>query len=164
MQICLLPWLTALLAPFKLLEENEVFFPLFKTFNFILEDSQLTMLWKFQVHSHMTQPYIYRHPFSPKFPTHPGCHVTLSRVKTLLKLNLHMISSDYIYIFKRYIICLFYFWLKRVFIAACRLSLVVAAGATSWLWCMGFSLRWHLVLWTTGCRCTRFASCSTWAQ
>ena len=25
-----------------------------------------------------TQPYIYVYPFSPKLPSHPGCHITLS--------------------------------------------------------------------------------------
>ena len=27
-----------------------------------------------------TQPYIHTYPFSPKLPSHPGCHITLSRV------------------------------------------------------------------------------------
>ena len=27
-----------------------------------------------------TQPYIYTYAFSPKFPSHPGCHITLNRV------------------------------------------------------------------------------------
>ena len=26
-----------------------------------------------------TQPYIYMFSFSPKLPSHPGCHTTLSR-------------------------------------------------------------------------------------
>ena len=34
-----------------------------------------------------------------------------------------------------------YFWLHWVFVAACRLSLVVASGGYSSLWCTGFSLR-----------------------
>ena len=38
----------------------------FLTFYFILEYSQLTMLWWFQVDSKWTQPYIYVYPFSPK--------------------------------------------------------------------------------------------------
>ena len=32
------------------------------------------------MHSTGTQPYTYMCPFSPKLPSHPGCHVTLSRV------------------------------------------------------------------------------------
>ena len=27
-----------------------------------------------------THPYIYMYPFSPKYPSHSGCHITLSRV------------------------------------------------------------------------------------
>ena len=42
--------------------------------------SQLTMLWQFQVNSKGTQPYIFLDPFFPKLPSHPGCHVTISRV------------------------------------------------------------------------------------
>ena len=26
-----------------------------------------------------TQPHMNMHPFSPKLPSHPGCHITLSR-------------------------------------------------------------------------------------
>ena len=48
--------------------------------NFVLGYSQLTMLWSFQVNSKGAQPYIYMYPFSPKPPSHPGCHITLSRV------------------------------------------------------------------------------------
>ena len=40
----------------------------------------LTMLWEFQVNSEGTQPSMYMYPFSPKSPSHPGCHMTLSRV------------------------------------------------------------------------------------
>ena len=42
--------------------------------------SLLTMLWQFQVNSRGTQPCIYKYPFSPRCPSHPGCHVTLNRV------------------------------------------------------------------------------------
>ena len=42
-----------------------------------------------------------------------------------------------------------------VFIAACRLSLVVVSGGYS-LWCAAFSL---LLSWSTG-----FSSCGTWVQ
>ena len=42
-------------------------------------NSWLTMLWEFQVGSEETQPYILN-PFSPKLPSHPGCHITWSRV------------------------------------------------------------------------------------
>ena len=50
------------------------------TFYFILGYSCLTMLWWFQTHSKVTQPYIHMYPFSPNLPSHSGCHITLSRV------------------------------------------------------------------------------------
>ena len=53
----------------------------------------------------------------------------------------------------------FIFWLCWVFIAACRLSLILTSGGYSSLWCGGFSLRWLLLLWSTG-----FSSCGTAAQ
>ena len=42
------------------------------------------------------------------------------------------------------------FW---VFVAACRLSLVVASRGYSLLRCTGFSLQWLLLLGSTGSRC-----------
>ena len=47
-----------------------------------------------------------------------------------------------------------YFWLCWVFVAARGLSLVVASGGYSSLQCAGFSLRWLLLLWSTGSRHT----------
>ena len=32
-----------------------------------------------------TQPYTYMYPFSPKLPSHPGCHIALSRVACALQ-------------------------------------------------------------------------------
>ena len=61
-------------------------------------------------------------------------------------------------------IYLIYFWLCWVFVAARGLSLVAASGVYSLLQCAGFSLRWPLLLQSTGSRCTAFSSCSTWAQ
>ena len=43
-------------------------------------------------------------------------------------------------------------WLQWVSIAACGLSLVVASGGYSSLWCLGFSLWWLLMLRSTGSR------------
>ena len=51
---------------------------------------------------------------------------------------------------------LFYFWLRWVFIAVRGLSLVVASGGYSSLRCAGFSLRWLLLLRSTG-----FSSCGS---
>ena len=58
----------------------------------------------------------------------------------------------------------FYFWLHWVFVAACRLSLVVVSRGYSSLWCAGFSLWWLLLLRSTGSWCAGFSSCGTWAQ
>ena len=56
------------------------------------------------------------------------------------------------------------FWLRWVLVAVRGLSLVAASGGYSSLWCAGFSLRWLLLLWSTGSRCTGFSSCGTRAQ
>ena len=58
----------------------------------------------------------------------------------------------------------FYFWLCWVFIAVCGLSLVEVSRVYSSLQCAGFSLRWLLLLWSTGSRSAGFSSCGTWAQ
>ena len=56
-----------------------------------------------------------------------------------------------------------FFWLHWVFVTVCRLSLVVASGGYSSLWCAGFSLRWLLLLRSTGSRRAGFNSCSSQA-
>ena len=45
-----------------------------------------------------------------------------------------------------FIYLLIYLWLYWVFVVACGLSLVVASGGYSSLWCTGFSLQWLLLL------------------
>ena len=60
--------------------------------------------------------------------------------------------------FKIYFI---YFWLRWVFIAVHRLSLVEASGGYSLLRCAGFSLRWLLLLRSTGFRRAGFSTCGT---
>ena len=57
-----------------------------------------------------------------------------------------------------------YFWLRWVFVAARGLSLVAVSGGYSSLRCAGFSLRWLLLLRSTGSRRAGFSSCGTWAQ
>ena len=57
-----------------------------------------------------------------------------------------------------------YFWLCWVFVAAHGLSLVAASRGYSLLRCAGFSLRWLLLLQSTGSRPAGFSSCSTQAQ
>ena len=55
----------------------------------------------------------------------------------------------------------FFFWLRWVFVAARGLSLVAASRGYSSLRCMGFSLRWLLLLWSMGSRHVGFSSCGT---
>ena len=52
-----------------------------------------------------------------------------------------------------------YFWLRWVFVAVRGLSLVAASGVYSSLQCVGLSLRWLLLLRSTGSRCVGFSSC-----
>ena len=54
-----------------------------------------------------------------------------------------------------------FFWLHWVFIAVHGLSLVVASRGYSWLQCVGFSLRWLLLLRSTGSRRVGFSSCGS---
>ena len=63
-----------------------------------------------------------------------------------------------------FILFVYYFWLHWVFVTACGLSLVVASGSYPSLRCVGFSLWWLLLLWSTGFRCVGFRSCGMWAQ
>ena len=48
--------------------------PFFLKIYFVLEYSQLTMLWQFQVDTKGTQPYIYMYPYVSFLPSHSGCH------------------------------------------------------------------------------------------
>ena len=54
-----------------------------------------------------------------------------------------------------------FFWLRWVFIAVRRLSPVAASRGYYSLRCVGFSLRWLLLLWSMGSRCTGFGCCGT---
>ena len=56
------------------------------------------------------------------------------------------------YFFILYLFILLVFWLRWVFVAVCGLSLVAASGGHSSLRCAGFSLRWPLLLQSTGSR------------
>ena len=53
------------------------------------------------------------------------------------------------------------FWLRWVLVAARGLSLVAASGGYSSLRCAGFSLRWLLLLRSTGSRRVGFSSCGS---
>ena len=63
-----------------------------------------------------------------------------------------------------FLINLFYFWLRWVFVAVGGLSLVAASRDYSLLRCAGFSLWWLLLLRSTGSRRAGFSSCGTRAQ
>ena len=79
-------------------------------------------------------------------------------------LNCLIQKQFFFFFFNKFIYLFIYFWLCWVFGAVRRLSLVAASGGYSLLWCAGFSLRWLLLLHSTGSRCTGFSSCGTWAQ
>ena len=70
------------------------------------------------------------------------------------------LKNRFIYLF----IYLFIYWLHWVFVAARGLPLVAASGGCSSLQCAGFSLRWPLLLRSTGSRHAGFNSCGAWAQ
>ena len=56
-------------------------FPLGLTGLISLKSKELSgVLWYLWTYSEGTQPYICMYPFSPKPPSHPGCHTTPSRV------------------------------------------------------------------------------------
>ena len=84
-----------------------------------------------------------------------------SKVKKILY-NIRFFSPKFLK--NLFIFFIYYFWLCWVFVAARGLSLVVASGGYSLLWCAGFSLQWLLLLWSTGSRCAGFSSCGTRAQ
>ena len=67
-------------------------------------------------------------------------------------------------IFFKYYLFILFFWLRWVFVAACRLSLVAASRGHSLLRCAGFSLRWLLLLRSTGSRRMGFSNCGAQAQ
>ena len=65
--------------------------------------------------------------------------------------------------FFKFLFIYLFIWLRWVFVAVHRLSLVVASGGYSSLRCAGFSLRWLLLLQSMGSRCMCFSSCGTQA-
>ena len=67
----------------------------------------------------------------------------------------------FFFLINLFIYLFIYFWLHWVFVAACRLSLVAASGGYSSLRCVGFSLGWLLLLWSTGSRRMGFSSCGS---
>ena len=72
-------------------------------------------------------------------------------------------GSQCIFFFNLFILFI-YFWLCWVFVAGRGLSLVAVSGGYSPLRCTGFSLRWLLLLQSTGSRHVGFSSCGMRAQ
>ena len=70
----------------------------------------------------------------------------------------------FFFFFIHLFILFIYFWLRWVFVAVHGLSLVAANGGYSSLRCVGFSLRWLLLLRSTGSRHVGFSSCGAWAS
>ena len=75
----------------------------------------------------------------------------------------HFFLAGLTFFFNKFIYLGVYFWLRWVFIAARRLSLVVVSRGYSSLRCVGLSLRWLLLLQSTGPRRMGFSSCGLWA-
>ena len=73
------------------------------------------------------------------------------------------VPPSFFFFFLENFLCI-YFWLHWVFVAVRGLSLISVSGGYSSLWCVGFSLRWLLLLWSTGSRRAGFSSCGTRAQ
>ena len=61
-----------------------------------------------------------------------------------------ILVSIAIFSFLKINLFIIYFWLRWVFVAVRRLSLVATSGGPSSLRCVGFSLRWLLLLRSTG--------------
>ena len=114
--------------------------------------------WKFLPFDHL-HPFLY---FVNIRPLSNMCYANIFSLFILLTLSF---TEQKFLILKKSDLSLFffnfYFWLHQIFVAVRGLSLVVASGGYSLLWCMGFSLRWLLLLWSTGSRCTGFSSCGS---
>ena len=80
----------------------------------------------------------------------------------VLRLGLGSILSLFIFYFYEFILFI-YFWLPGSLGCTWAFSSCSERGY-SLLRCTGFSLRWLLLLQTTGSRCTGFSSCGTQAQ
>ena len=86
---------------------------------------------------------IHRHPAAA---THPSTYFQILFFKMLWG-RIHPVFLFFLQIY-----LFIYFWLRWVVVAVGRLSLVAASGGYSLLPCAGFSLRWLLLLRSTGSR------------
>ena len=86
-------------------------------------------------------------------------YLNSANIKSIPTLPSFYSRSEYVVLFFfKFYLCI-YLWLRWVFVAACRLSLVAARGGYSLLQCTGFSLQRLLLLRSTGSRGTGFSSC-----
>ena len=83
--------------------------------------------------------------------------IDLHSFNVFIQYSVHKYLFIYLFIF--ILFNLFYFWLRWVFVAVRRLSLVAASGGYSSLQCTGFSLQWPLLLWSMGSRHAGLSSC-----
>ena len=83
---------------------------------------------------------------------------------SLSRVQMRLVEGDYFVCFLNLFLLFIYFWPHWVFIAVRGLSLVAASGGYSSLRCTGFSLRWLLLLRSTGSRRVGFSSYGTQAQ
>ena len=81
-------------------------------------------------------------------------------MKNGLSRTLNIWTSFFFFFFNKFFLFIF-LWLNWVFVAAGGLSLVVVSGGYSSLRCAGFSLRWLLLLRSTGSRRVGFSSCGS---
>ena len=118
--------------------------------------------------------YIYISPYllplasasHPPYPTPLGGHKAPSWspcAMWLLPTSYLFYTKCVVFFFLFIYFIYFYFWLRWVFVASCRLSLVATSGGYSLLQCAGFSLRWLLLLWSTGSKRAGFSSCGSQA-
>ena len=90
---------------------------------------------------------------------------TADTVATIFgKYNLPHLIISLLSFLKFYLFIYLFIWLHWVFVAARGLSLVVESRGYFSLWCVGFSLRWLLLLRSMGSRHMGSSSCDMRAQ
>ena len=86
-------------------------------------------------------------------------------VQNLMKISGHFGFFLVCFLFFLVFFLLIYLFLAALGLCCCALAFSsCASGGYSSLRCMGFSLRWLLLLQSTGYRRAGFSSCSAWAQ
>ena len=88
----------------------------------------------------------------------------LGRKKTIPSHSYFCMNLSNFFLNKIFIYLFIYLWLCWAFVSVQGLSLVVVSGGYSSLQCPGFSLRWLLLLRSTGSRRVGFSSCGAWAS